>query len=225
MGFDAPDSVHALPASEGGGGYPARLCAALLSANASGLSKRDFRRPAGVRLALLDSVALEEDKAVRLSTEKTPARYTVRELFHEYDLPVLFSTNWTLPDPVTDFRLLSGPDETPVVSFTVRKAHTQYVLTRADADGTKEIAVLEGEPGQELRYADTDHDWRQPAVYALLPRNALLFEEGVLLAGPQPSRVQYAPGGLLNAIMGVGGDDATPPPTEIDVSPDQSLFT
>jgi membrane peptidoglycan carboxypeptidase len=52
MGYDAPDDEHRLPASLGGSGYPARLCAAFLGG--ANLPGTDFDRPDGVRTALSD---------------------------------------------------------------------------------------------------------------------------------------------------------------------------
>ena len=48
MGFDDPGTGNRLPASEGGSGYPARLCAAYLDSVSSQLSGSDFKRPAGI---------------------------------------------------------------------------------------------------------------------------------------------------------------------------------
>ena len=84
--------------------------------------------------------------------------------------------------------------------------------------------MLTGEPGQELRYADVDHDLSQPADYVLMPRNALLMAVGMVLTGPQSAAVHYAPAGFLNMLMGVGAVEATPTPTEIELSDDMSLF-
>ena len=224
MGFDEPDPEHALPASAGGSGYPARLCAAYLSAAAPKLSGRDFKRPSGVKVALLDALALQNDGVALLSTDRTPERATARELFHAWDIPTAYSENWNAPAPVLDFRLLSGPGETPVLAFTAREAVAEYVLTRTVEGAVEQIAVLKGAPGQELRYADTAHDPERPAEYALLPRNALLYADGELLTGPPSEEARYVPGGLLNAIMGVGTAEATPTPAEVESDKDQSLF-
>ena len=225
MGYDAPDADHSLPSSEGGSGYPARLCAAFLGAVSGQLSRAEFTRPKGVKTALLDALALTEDDAVLLSTEKTPAAYTLRELFLAGNLPVAFSENWTAPAPVDDFELLTGPGEMPVLTFTAREDSAEYAITRTVNGASVEIAVLRGEPGQALRFADDTLDLSQVAEYTLLPRNALLSAEGELLTGPASGPVRYVPGGLLNAIMGVGAAEATQTPTEIEYDPDQSLFT
>lgn len=224
MGFDDPGPAHALPAGEGGGGYAARLCASFLRSAAGSLDRVDFAVPAGVRTVLLDAMALERDHAALLSTEKTPKAMTVKELFRSENLPTAFSGNWVAPRPVPDFRILSAPGEAPVLAFTAQDASAEYALTRTSGGASEEIAVLQGEPGQELRYEDAGHDLRQPATYSLVPRNANLHARGILLTGSIPPAVQYAPGGLLNAIMGIGAAETTPMPMEMESPEDQSLF-
>ena len=223
MGYDTPDPEHSLPASEGGSGYPARLCAAFLGSTA--LSGADFVQPRGVRTALIDALALEDEKAVRLSTERTPAAYTLEELFRADALPTSFSDYWSAPRPVEDFRLLTVSGEMPVLAFTVQEPGAEYVVLRTTGGTSRELAALRGEAGEEIRFADDTHDLSQVAEYSLLPRNALLFEAGKLLTGPVAGPVRYAPGGLLNQMMGVGAAEATPTPTEVEYEPDQSLFS
>ena len=225
MGYDTPDVEHALPASAGGSGYPARLCAAYLGAVAPALSGEDFKRPAGVRTALLDALALDDDNAVRLSTERTPAGYVVRELFRAGELPTAFSENWITPAPIEDFRLLTEPGKMPVLAFTAREAVTEYAVTRTVNGQSTEIAALRGAPGEEIRFADDTLDLNQAASYTLLPRNALLHAQGELLTGATAGPVYYAPGGLLNKMMGVSAAEATPTPAEIEYDPAQSLFS
>ena len=223
MGYDAPDDDHRLPASLGGSGYPARLCAAFLEA--ANLPGTDFQRPDGVRTVLIDALALADDRQVRLSTEKTPAEYIARELFRAGELPEAYSENWSAPRGVEDFRLLTSPGEMPVLAFTVQEASAEYVVTRMSGGSTVQLAVLKGTPGEEVRFCDDTQDLSQLAGYTLIPRNGLLYAADELVTGPIAGPVQYAPGGLLNTIMGVGAAEATPTPAEIEPESDQSLFT
>ena len=223
MGFDDPGR-DSLPASEGGSGYPARLCAAFLGDVSDQLGGQDFKRPSGVKTALVDSLALSDEKTVLLSTERTPTEYTSLELFRAEDMPTQFSGHWTTPSAPADFRLLSRPGEIPVLAFTPKDSNTQYVLTRTVEGERTEVAVLQGEAGRELRFADDGCDLTRCASYALLPRNGLLYARGELLAGPVSQSVAYAPGGLLNTIMGVSEAEAPPTPTEVENNGRQSLF-
>lgn len=222
MGFDAPSPDHAMPSSEGGSGYPAKMCAAFYKSVSGELSGKDFKKPRSVKAALVDRVKLEQEHRVLLTTENTPAEYAEAELFHADDMPQSYSDTFTAPRMVADLKLLTGPGETPVLSFTAQDARAEYQLLRISDGGTKEIAVLTGEPGREIRFADVDHDVNQPADYVLMPRNALLHALGLVLTGPQSAAVHYVPGGLLNKIMGVGAVEATPTPTEIEFG--ESLF-
>ena len=92
------------------------------------------------------------------------------------------------------------------------------------ATETTQLAALSGTPGREIRFADDTLDLSQLASYTLLPRNARLWEEGVLLAGPETPPVRYNPGGLLNRIMGVSVEEQAAP-AEVEVSEESaSLF-
>ena len=225
MGYDRPDAAHSLSASEGGSGYPARLCAEFLGSISDCLNGADFKRPSGIKTALLDALALENEKTALLSAEKTPGEYTLAELFHDGDMPTAFSDNWDEPMGVRDLKLLTGPGETPVIAFTALEDGVEYAITRTVDGQSVEIAALRGEPGQELRFADDALDLSREAEYAVLPRNALLYEEGTLLAGPRSAAVRYSPGGLLNAIMGVGREETPPTPAEIEFEPEASWFS
>lgn len=223
MGYDSPDAQHRLSSSEGGSGYPARLCASLLKNCRGELSCGNFSKPASVRTALVDSLALEEDE-VLLATEQTPADYVVTELFHTDGLPQEFSENWTAPNQVTDLKLLSGHGETPVLQFTALDDTAEYVVLRSH-DGTTEIAAtLTGTSGEVLRFADIEADLSATISYTILPRHRLLREEGTLLTGKESAAVAYSPGGILNLIFGSDGAEATPEPANIELDEGQSLF-
>jgi hypothetical protein len=111
-----------------------------------------------------------------------------------------------------------------VLFFTVQDSSAQYVLTRTVDGQSTEVSVLQGEAGQEIRYADDGCDLSRCASYSLLPRNSLLYARGELLAGPVSQSVAYVPGGLLNKIMGVGEAEAPPTPAEVEDAGSQSLF-
>lgn len=223
MGFDSPDEQHQLPSSEGGSGYPARLCAKLLQACSDHLSHSDFVKPASVRTALVDRLALENDE-VLLATEHTPSSYVVTELFHPEHLPQSFSNNWTAPDPVSDLQLVSKHGETPVLQFTALQSCAEYVVLRTCNETTEIAATLTGAPGEILRFADSDADLSQTISYSILPRHRLLHQEGTLLTGKESAAVAYSPGGILNLFFGSGGAKVTPEPADIELNDNQSLF-
>lgn len=223
MGYDSPDATHQLPSSEGGSGYPARLCAAMLKECTSALSCGDFIQPPTVKTVLLDSLALESD-AVLLATEKTPAEYTVPELFHTDSLPESFSTNWNPPAPITDLTLLSKHGETPAFQFTAQSENAEYLVLRTCNGVTESIATLTGAPGEILRYADPSADLSERCDYTILPRHKLLHERGVLLTGKESAAVTYSPGGIMDWFFGSDTTTASPEPPDIEFSEVQSIF-
>lgn len=223
MGYDTPDSAHRLPSSEGGSGYPARICTALLKQCKDSLGGADFAKPAAVRTALLDRLALEEDK-ILLATAQTPPEYVTAELFCEESLPQDFSDNWTSPAQITDLKLLSSHGETPVLQFTSNSDTAEYLILRSSENQTDIAAVLTGADGDLLRFADTQADLSESASYTVLPRHRLLFEQGKLLTGKESAAVTYSPGGIMSLFFGSGGTQATPEPADIELNDSQSMF-
>ena len=223
MGYDTPDATHQLASSEGGSGYPAKLCAALLKNCRTLLTQSDFAKPASVRTALVDSLALEKD-AVLLATDKTPSDYVVAELFHSNDLPQEFTDEWNAPDPVTDLALLSRSGETPVLQFTSLSENAEYLILRSTGGVTDIIATMTGAEGEVLRFSDEGADLSERISYTVLPRHKLLHERGILLSGKESAAVTYSPGGVMNLFFGSDGVAPTPEPADIELNESQSLF-
>lgn len=221
MGYDAPDREHQLSSSEGGSGYPARMCAALLSKIRPVLSGDDFTKPDDVRTALIDTLALESDK-VLLADENTPSDYVAAELFFPDNLPGEFSRLWTAPEPADDLTLLSGSGETPVLQFTAKSELTEYLILRSVDDETIVAAVLSGKPGERLRFADTEADPSRRIRYTVLPRHKLLYERGEWLTGKESAAVTHSPGGILDLFDRSGENRSSEPEFELDIN--QSIF-
>lgn len=224
MGFDIPDKMHEMPSTEGGSGYPAKMCAAFFRKASSSLSGKSFSRPESVKTVLVDKLALENDHAAHLITENTPSEYTVQELFHSGKLPQIYSEYWSAPTSVTDFRLISNSGQTPVFAFTSLSDAAEYVLYRRTETSTEQIAILEGKAGTEVQFTDNGYNRNKYADYTLIPRNKLLNERGILLTAAESGPIRYVPGGFLNKIMGAGTDNAVQTPMEFRSETDQSLF-
>lgn len=221
MGFDHPDADHRLSSSEGGSGYPARLCASILHQIRPLLSGEDFRKPDDVSIALIDKLALEEDE-ILLATENTPAEFVTAELFHPDKLPTDDSDRWNAPAQITDLMLISGSGEAPVLQFTANSALVDYLILRTRDDKTEVIATLTGNPGDILRFADADADLTKPVSYVVLPRHRLLYERGQWLTGKESAAVAYSPGGLLGLFQRAPEETSDAP--DIEFNSDQSLF-
>ena len=200
MGFDEPDAEHSLPDWAGGSSYPARLCANFLSSAGERWLRGGFATPDTLRRVVIDALALEEDKTVALAAERTPEKYLQTELFYAGREPQAVSGKWDAPEPVTDLELVSAPGETPVLRFTARDENAEYLLIRHTDGRAEEVAVLRGEAGEVLQYTDGAADLSQIHEYSIIPRHALLYEEGETVTGAESLRVRYTPGGLLGHI-------------------------
>lgn len=221
MGFDSPDAEHRLSSSEGGSGYPARLCASFLRVIRPELSGKDFQKPDDVSVILIDRLALEDDE-VLLATENTPAEYVAAELFHPDNLPTGYSDRWNAPEPVSDLALISENGETPVLQFTAASELADYLILRTAVGKTDVVAVLTGKAGERLRFADMEADTTQPATYVVLPRHRLLYERGEWITGKESAAVAYSPGGLLGLFQRAPEETSDAP--DIELRENQSLF-
>ena len=166
---------------------------------------------------VIDALALEEDKSVALAAERTPDKYLQTELFYAGREPQAVSGKWDAPEPVTDLELVSGAGETPVLRFTARDENSEYLLIRRTDGRAEEIAVLRGEAGEILQYTDGEAELSQAHEYSIIPRHALLYEEGETVTGAESLRVRYTPGGILGHIeemLSPGQTEAPAPEAE-----------
>lgn len=221
MGFDEPDATHALPDWAGGSTYPAKLCAAFLNDVGDAWRAGAFETPKTVRRVIIDALALEQDKAVVLASERTPRAYAQAELFHAGREPQTITSKWDAPKPVTDLQLVAG--ETPTLQFTALDANAEYIVVRRTGDQAEEAAVLQGAEGEVLEFTDAQADPNQVHEYSIIPRHALLFEEGQSLTGAESLRVRYAPSGLLGRIEDLLTPTQSANPSA-QTQTDQSLF-
>lgn len=202
MGFDEPDSSHAMPDYAGGSSYPAQLCAALIGKSAASLSRRDFEAPDTLLPLRIDRAALAEDDRVLLAAANTPEKYVQVEWFPEDRLPTETSTLWNAPEGVDDLVLLSDNGEAPALAFTCKDSSADYLVLRRSGADTEVVAVLNGEAGNIIVWTDPEPDMNAVYEYSVLPRHRLLYESGSLLTGPESRAVTHSPGGFLNRIFG-----------------------
>lgn len=199
MGFDSPDGEHSMPDYAGGSSYPARLCAAMLSAaKPSGVP---FEAPEGLVPAKIDREALNLYDRVLLAAANTPEEYIQTEWFREGQVPSETSTLWNAPQMVDDLTLLSGDDGAPALAFTARDSTAEYLILRKTDAGSEVAAILSAEAGSVIVWADPDSTGTA-CRYSVLPRHKLLYESGTLLTGMESAELRYSPGGLLNRILG-----------------------
>ena len=108
-------------------------------------------------------------------------------------------------------------------AVTARDENSEYLLIRRTDGRAEEIAVLRGEPREILQYTDGEAELSQAHEYSIIPRHALLYEEGETVTGAESLRVRYTPGGLLGHIENLLSPEEgqTPGP---EAENDQSLF-
>lgn len=201
MGFDEPDSRHAMPDYAGGSSYPAQLCAALIGKTANQLSGKDFTAPESLVPLRIDRAALSESHQVLLAAANTPDKYTQLEWFPKDSQPDTTSDLWNAPEAVDDLVLLSDHGETPVLAFTCKSAAADYLVLRRSGETTDVAAVLNGEPGNIIIWTDPDPDMNTIYDYSILPRHRLLYESGTLLTGLESQAVTHSPGGFLSRMF------------------------
>ena len=105
----------------------------------------------------------------------------------------------------------------PVLRFTVRDENAEYLLIRHTCGRAEEVAVLRGGAGEALQYTDGAADLSQIHEYSIIPRHALLYEEGETVTGAESLRVRYTPGGILGHIeemLSPGQTEAPAPEAE-----------
>ncbi|MGI6239000.1 MAG: transglycosylase domain-containing protein [Christensenellales bacterium] len=199
VGLDSNEN-GGMAASVSGGGYPARMCAAFLAQVSQKLSGRDFVRPPGVQLLLLDRYALENENRIMLASSNTPSEYAVGELFGRETDEMDVSDIWDAPEAVSDLELLSAPGDAPLIGFTSLSGYAEYLLIRK-TDGVYDVvAVLSANAGETIQYLDAAAARNGEHVYTVIARHKLLFELGKLVTGAESNAVRYTPGGLLNEL-------------------------
>ena len=101
---------------------------------------------------------------------------------------------------------------------------TPNTCSSRHTDGrAEEVALLRGEAGEVLQYTDGAADLSQIHEYSIIPRHALLYEEGKTVTGAESLRVRYTPGGILGHIEEMLSPGATEAPAP-EAEGVQSLF-
>lgn len=202
MGFDQPDSDHALSDNDGGSSYPARLCVAFISDCKAMLDQNDFAPPDGLVSAKIDRIALIENDTVMLAAETTPSEYIQTEWFWENAVPETVSDLWNPPERIDDLTLISLSGEAPTIAFTAKSASADYLVIKKDGEETEIAAILTAQAGDVIVWCDADADPNQPHEYSVLPRHRLLYESGSVLTGEESESVRYAPENLFSRLFG-----------------------
>ncbi|MBR3504746.1 MAG: PBP1A family penicillin-binding protein [Clostridia bacterium] len=186
MGYDEPDG-HELRQGVTGGGYPARLAAAFLAANAKG--EGDFPMPQGVERVLLDSRSLQPDIArPMLAAEDTPRACLLIEALPAGAAPKQVSGLWKASLPVGTVYAQKNEAGQPVVSFVAPDSVSVWRVMRVQDGEATEIARLTGERGDYLSVVDGEA--RGAAGYVVIARQKYYEEMGRIVEA-EPSREAF----------------------------------
>ena len=184
MGYDEPDQ-HELRQGVTGGSYPARLAAAVLSANARA-DGAAFAMPSGVERVLLDGRTLQGDIArPMLASGDTPRACLVSEVFPSGAAPKQVSALWQWSRPVGTVYVQKNEAGRPVISFVAPDSVSVWRVMRAQDGVETEIARLTGECGDYLSV--TDETAAGAAGYVVIARQKYYEEIGQIVES-EPSR-------------------------------------
>lgn len=215
MGFDEPDASHKLSSSVSGGTNPASLARNFLKAWYANRKKPDFKNPGGFVNVTLDKKALELGK-VMLAGDLTPASYKVSEIFVKGTQPTKTSDVWKAPPTAKSFYVTHTESGQPLLVIGASSAAVYRV--QRDAVGESFIlAELRASAGETLYYTDARAKPGVTYTYRVIPVNAELLDNGIVLEGVQSVAVAQAKqpsGGLsgwLGSLMGGGQSDEEKP--------------
>ena len=191
MGFDNPDSGHRLPSWVSGGDYTAALAAKFFKGRYAGREKPAFRRAEGVVWLNIDVKSIEWAGEPMLASSLTPKKYSVSEVFLASNRPTRESNVWSAPRTPSSFYVTHNNGGLPILVITAQDAG----LYRIQRDAIGECFILDeiyGQAGETLYYTDKKARLGVEYTYRIIPINAELLNNGILLEGKQAVQVARA---------------------------------
>lgn len=134
MGFDDSSDGKTLPASVGGGSYPAELMYNLFSQIYQRSQAPRFITPSSVTYVRLDAFTLRNSHIAVLANSLTPTDEVMGEYFLRGSEPMTSGDYWTTPIPPSDLAV-DLQDEYVRISFTPLSADVIYRVYRTDSSG------------------------------------------------------------------------------------------
>ena len=188
MGFDHPDDSHRLSSRVSGGTNPATLARNFLKAYYQNRSKPVVQKPEGIVSLEIDQKALKWKGETALASSLTPKSYRVSEVFAASNQPTRISNVWAAPASAKSFYVTHDNDGQPVL--VIEPAADAVYRVQRDAVGESFILTeLRGSTGQTLYFTDKKALPGIVYTYRVIPVNAELLENGVLLEGVQSVQV------------------------------------
>ncbi len=191
MGFDNPDSQHKLQGWVSGGDYTAAMAARYFKSYYADKEKPAFLKADGIVWLNIDLKSIEWAGEPMLATANTPKRYSVSEVFLSSNRPTKQSNVWNAPRTPSAFYVTHNPQGNPVLVITAADAG----LYRIQRDAIGECIILNelyGTAGETLYYTDKKARLGVEYTYRIIPINAELLDNGILMEGRQAVQVASA---------------------------------
>ena len=191
MGFDNPDASHKLQGWVSGGDYTAAMAARFFKSYYADKEKPAFLQADGVVWLKIDVKSVEWAGEAMLSSSSTPKKYSVSEVFLATNRPTRESNVWAAPRTPSAFYVTHNNGGNPVLVITAADAG----LYRIQRDAVGECLILGemyGEAGETLYYTDKKAQVGVVYTYRIIPINAELLDNGILLEGKQAVQIAQA---------------------------------
>ena len=191
MGFDNPDSAHKFQGWVSGGDYTAAMAARFFKSYYAGKEKPAFLKADGVVWLNIDTKSIEWAGEPMLATSLTPKAYSVSEVFLSSNHPTKKSNVWSAPRSPSSFYVTHNNQGKPVLVITAADPG----LYRIQRDAVGECFILNelyGKAGETLYYTDQKAQVGVVYTYRIIPINAELLNNGILLEGKQAVQIAQA---------------------------------
>ena len=191
MGFDQPDTRHKLQSWVSGGDFTAAMATRFFKSYYTGKEKPAFLKADGMVWLNIDVKSIEWAGEPMLATKMTPKQYSVSEVFLASNRPTKSSNVWSAPRSPSAFYVTHNGQGNPVLVITASDAG----LYRIQRDAVGECFILDelnGKAGETLYYTDKKAQVGVVYTYRIIPINAELLQNGILLEGKQAVQIAQA---------------------------------
>ncbi|MBR6185985.1 MAG: PBP1A family penicillin-binding protein [Clostridia bacterium] len=191
MGFDNPDNTHKLQGWVSGGDYTAAMAARFFKSYYADKEKPAFLQADGIVWLKIDVKSVEWAGEAMLASSMTPKKYSVSEVFLSSNRPTRESNVWSAPRTPSAFYVTHNDQGNPVLVITAADAG----LYRIQRDAVGECLILGemyAEAKETLYYTDKKAKVGVVYTYRIIPINAELLDNGILLEGKQAVQIAQA---------------------------------
>ena len=191
MGFDNPDNQHKLQSWVSGGDFTAAMATRFFKSYYADKEKPAFLQADGIVWLNIDLKSIEWAGEPMLATKNTPKGYSISEVFLSSNRPTKESKVWSAPRTPSAFYVTHNNQGNPVLVITAADAG----VYRIQRDAIGECIILNelyGSAGETLYYTDKKAKLGVEYTYRIIPINAELLNNGILMEGKQAVQVASA---------------------------------